>query len=265
MSNTTATANNTTTTINMSPTTTTTEQETHYTFYSQPWLFYPRRIHSYLTFKPLPSSILSTFVNVSFTRSGEMTKHPGKPEGSSIPVLRFGPASGDVIRQSVATLNYLEDKHPRGGWDMRGSTALERARVDEVIGITEDASQAFGFWAAQSTALYAPKVAQSIEAASFGRERLGKCLHTLQDYAVGNGVDEGKWIAGTEKASIADCVLASLIEYARDFYGKDLCLEFDLKILEGWMRKWESTEAGERGGEKTPPEELGKLAREWKW
>lgn len=117
----------------------------HYTFYTQSYLFFPRRIHAYLTAKPLPSHIKTTFVPVSFDSSGLMTKPAGKIDGT-IPMLRYGPSDGDFIRQSVAILNYLEEAHPMTGAeyaaeDMRGGSPMERARVSEIVALVEEAGQ----------------------------------------------------------------------------------------------------------------------------
>src|ERR1700761_4245941 len=90
--------------------------DAHYTFYTQPYLFYPRRVHSYLTAKPLPSDVKTNFEIVTFEqKTGQMIDTPGKPAGS-VPMMRLGPLEDNsFIRQSIAILAYLEEVHPRRG------------------------------------------------------------------------------------------------------------------------------------------------------
>lgn len=234
-----------------------------YTLYTSPSFLYPRRIHAYLTTKPLPPSISITHTPIAFAPDGTMTAPPGKIPGS-IPMLRYGSGSTEVIRQSVAIVGWLEDTHPRGLSDMRGSTPLERARVAEIIAVVEEATQAFGFWAANGSKLYAQMgLAQNQAAGEFAKGRMDKSLQTIWTYS-GENVESGKWIAGTEELSLADICLGCFVEYARDMYKKDV-LGGEHTGLEKWFERWESTEAGKPGEEKIPWKEFGDLAGEWKW
>ena len=142
---------------------------------------------------------------------------------------------------------------------------MERARVGEIVSLVEEASQAFGFWVMHSSSLYSPKVRQSRDASKTAEDRLHKTLNIIEDYCQENVVERGLWSAGTEGVTLADICLASLVEYARDFYGRDLCASGEHEVLKVWVGKWEGTEAGKRGGGKTPPEEFARLARENVW
>lgn len=202
-----------------------------------------------------------------------MTSAPGKPAGS-IPMLRYGEEANDLIRQSVAILTYLEETHPRKGthgegWevedDMRGSTPMQRARVNEIISLTEEVGQAFGYWVMQSSALYSSKVpSQSPSAASMISTRMHALLSTLESYARKSVGEEGMWIAGTAGVTLADICLASVVEYARDMYGRDL-IEGHEEVLGKWFERWEATEAGKPGGDKVPPEFFTALGKKWAW
>jgi glutathione S-transferase len=236
--------------------------EIHYTFYTSPSFFYPRRLHAYLTLKPLPPSIKSTLIPVTFDSKGQMTRPEGKIEGS-IPMMRYGPSDEDFIRQSVAILNYLEERHPRGGWDMRGAPGLERARVEEVVSVVEEASQAFGFLVMHSSALYTALVPQSREAAKTAEGRVHRSLSILESYARHSVLERGEWIAGTERLTIADLCLGSLMEYARDMYAWDL--KDGHEVLAKWMERWEGTEAGKKGGDKIPAREMTEVAMKRVW
>lgn len=234
--------------------------EVHYTFYTQPYLFFPRRIHAYLTAKPLPSNVKSSFELVTFDgKTGQMLDPPGKPAGS-VPMLRIDSASEPTyIRQSIAIISYLEEVHPRAGAsyaasDMNGSNPLERARVAEAISLTEEVGQALGFWAMNTSALYQQMgMTQSKEAGVAAKMRLHRCLQTLEDYCSG-GVQGGKWIAETEGMTLADVALGSVVEYSRDMYGRDVLEGHE--VLWKWFEKWERTEAGKPGREKDVPVEV---------
>jgi glutathione S-transferase len=243
-----------------------------YTIYTCPYLFYPRRIHAYLTLKPLPSNVEVNLVRTEFDSTGQMTQPAGKIEGT-IPMMRITTrhSQEDVwIRQSVAVLQYLEETHPRPSAgaedDMRGATPLARARVSEIVSLVEDASQALGFMVMHSAALYTPLVAgaggQSRSAFQTAKQRIDKSLATIESYAR-EGVDAGNWIASTEGLTIADLCLGSLVEYARDMYGWDL--REGHEVVRRWVERWERTEAGKPGGEKVPPVWMTELAMKRVW
>lgn len=63
--------------------------------------------------------------------------------------------------------------------------------------------------------------------------------------------------------TLADVCLASVLEYARDMYGRDLVREHE--VLRVWLGKWTGTEAGKMGGGKLPPREIGEAAQRWLW
>lgn len=87
-------------------------------------------------------------------------------------------------------------------------------------------------------------------------------LSTIESYSRDAVVNEGRWIAGTRGATLADVCLASVVKYARDMYGKDL--RRSREVIGKWVEKWDSTEAGRPGGEKTPPREMSEVAKRWK-
>jgi glutathione S-transferase len=253
-------------------------QNVQYTLYTQPYLLYPRRIHSYLTAKPLPSNIKIKFEYLTFDKSGQMNNPPGKPSGS-IPMMRIGPqVDNNLIRQSVAILSYLEETHPRLGssyaaQDMRGSTPSKRARVNEILCLTEDATAAFGFWVCNASALFESiGMPQNREVGEASEKRMHRVLATVEEYCRRAVMEEDKWVAGTEGMTLADVVLGSLVEYARDMYGRNIIggsgetgVESSHEVLGKWLDKWESTEAGRPGEEKVPPREWSELAGTWKW
>jgi hypothetical protein len=145
---------------------------------------------------------------------------------------------------------------------MRGSNPMERARVHELLSLIEEAGQAFGFLVMNSSSLFTGKVEQSRGVAAVCEGRMHKLLLTIEGYA-GEAVEAGKWLAGTEGATLADVCLASVVEYTRDMYGRDLTR--DHAAIGKWLDKWQSVEAGKRGGEKLPPQGISEVAKQWLW
>jgi glutathione S-transferase len=227
-----------------------------YTLYTQPYLLYPRRLSAYLAEKPLPKTVNLEQINVTFGPTG-MNNPPGKPNGS-IPMLKIGDSPDDYIRQTVAILEYLEEKHPRGR-DMRGSDPEERARVREIVALAEDVTQCMGFYVYNASKLQEGMgLEQAPSAARLAKERMHTMLGKIEEYAT-RYVREGRWLAGTQEPSLGDVCLYATVEYATAFYGLNLLGGHE--VLKTWYGMWNGREAAREREEKIPPVEMTAVAK----
>lgn len=192
--------------------------------YNFPWGPYPRRLTLYLAEKGITDIEL---IEVEFPHRPERW-----PEGfllnlnpaHSLPVLDTG--NGMLIGQSIAILEYLEERHPSP--NMLGGTLEEHARTRELMAIFDEATSFFGLWARHGSRLNAERHTPSAEAASIGAERFASKLR------VGEAKFVGPYVAGS-RITIADCVAMALIEFADRFYG--VRVPADCPKLAGWYQR----------------------------
>lgn len=233
-----------------------------------PWGVYPRRILLYLALKGLDSSEALKITPVTVVNTGMHA--PGKPAGT-VPILKL--PDGTFIKQSVAILDYLEDvcdrpdetkdwqvklsKAAAGNSSMRGSTPEERARIREMLGLADEATSHFGFACHKGTALFVPLEPTHAFTAKLVLDNCRKTLKLLEGY-----YDEESSRKGDGSFSIADCVLFSLLQFAKELYGKDLTIEPELQAI---RRFYTSFEARLDNNTKVPfyPEQIKALAQQW--
>ncbi|WP_158259790.1 glutathione S-transferase family protein [Phyllobacterium phragmitis] len=176
--------------------------------YNFPWGPYPRRLTLYLTEKGIADIEL---IEVEFPHQPELWPEDFLLKLSpahSLPILDTG--NGILIGQSIAILEYLEERYPSP--NMLGETSEERARTRELVAIFDEATSFFGLWARQGSRVNAERHTPNAEAASIGAERFASKLR------VGEAKFVGPFINGS-KLTIADCVAMALIEFADQFYG----------------------------------------------
>ena len=233
-----------------------------------PWGVYPRRILLYLTEKGLHTSPLIRITPVTITQDGMSTPY-GKPPGS-VPILKL--PDGSFIKQSVAILNYFEDicdhPDPKQPWQvelassastgtMRGDTAEERARTTDMISLADEANSQFGFACHKGSALFVPMETTNAYAAKLVLEFCKKNLKLLDGYYAGD-----KRLGDDGRVNIADCVLYSLLHFAKDLYELDLLADPGLSNLQSFYRLF-----GERESAKVEknhfPEDVKLLASQW--
>jgi glutathione S-transferase len=176
--------------------------------YNFPWGPYPRRVTLYLAEKGI---IDLELVNVEFPHKPERWP-PGflrtlNPAGA-LPVLDT--ADGAMIRQSIAILEYLEERYPSP--NMIGRTPKARAATRELVSVFDEATSFFGIWARQGSRLNVERHKPSAEAAAVGAERFASKLR-LAEEMIG-----GPFLAG-HTATIADIVAMALLEFVQGFYG----------------------------------------------
>lgn len=130
------------------------------------------------------------------------------PTGS-LPILRDD--DGTVIGQSLAILDYIEDKVPEP--DMRGRTPADRAWTRQFVHLFDEAATFFGLWARHGSPLGRGTVRMSRDVAEICAARYFNQLR-LVDRMMGDGA----FITG-DRITIADCVAMATLQYAADFHA----------------------------------------------
>lgn len=227
-----------------------------------PWGVYPRRILLYLSEKGILSSPLIKITSVTITRQG-MSAPGGKPPGT-VPMLKL--PDGTFIKQSVAILEYFEDicAHPQSDWQrelakgakssMRGDTFEQKARIRDMLCLSDEACTQFVFACHKGTALFALFEATNALTAKLSLEYCKKNLRLLSEYY------EGGTLEGGRQVTIADCILYSMLHFAKDLYGLDLVDDLpNLQRFYEWFQKRESAHVKEDHF----PRDVKELACQW--
>lgn len=178
------------------------------------WGPYPRRLTIYLAEKGIDNIEL---VEVEFPHQPERWPPDYLRKlnpAHSLPVLDLG--DGTRIGQSVAILEYLEDRYPVP--NLIGETPERRAATRAMVAIFDEAAAFFGLWARQGSRLNANRHTVSREAAAIGAARFGSKLR------VAEALMEGPFLTG-DTLTIADCVAMALLEFTDQFYGVELPTE----------------------------------------
>lgn len=232
------------------------------------WGLYPRRVLIYLAEKGLLTSPLIKITPVQITQQGMVAD--GKPPGS-VPILKL--PDGTFIRQSVAILDYFEDicdnpdtskawqvelaKSASGQGTMRGGTPEQRARTRDMLSLADEATSQFGFACHKGTALFVPMETTNALTAKLILEYCKKNLKLLEEYYA----EDRRFELGG-RANLADCVLASLLHFARDAYDFDLLADPELPGMRRFYEAFKERDSA-RVEKDHFPEEFKKLARQW--
>lgn len=169
---------------------------------------YPQRLNIYLA-ETNPT-------NVEFILFDEPHKQAGIPPVAvrcltptgSMPILEDD--DGTVIGQSLAILEYLEDK--ASGPDMLGATAAIRARTRQFVYMFDEALTFFGLWARHGSSLGHGDVRTSQDVAEICSDRYFELLRQIEKV-----IGDTEFIAD-ECVTVADCVAMATLQYAIDFY-----------------------------------------------
>jgi glutathione S-transferase len=212
--------------------------------YELTWGVYPRRVIIYLAEKGI-SDIAR--VTLDFLRGeNREPEHLERNPTGTVPVLEI--SSGVFIRQSTAILEYLEEIYPCP--NMIGDTPHARAFTRDLMSLINESTQFFGAFVTHASPLFAAMVEQKRDAAdgawNFFKQRLTALDQVVRSDEFLNGFHP----------TIADCSLAALVGFARDFYGVELPRE--CARINEWYRRF-STRPSARPPEY--PRELLALAR----
>ncbi|OBS28426.1 hypothetical protein FPOA_02364 [Fusarium poae] len=214
------------------------------------WGVYPRRVLIYLAEKGLLNSPLIKITEVTVD-NGKLFA-PGKPSGTA-PVLRL--PGGSFIKQSVAILGYFEDtcQHPKEDWEvelvknangsMLGDTAAERGRVRDMLSLADEITSQFGFACHKGSVLFQTVEETHPITAKLILEYCYKNLRLLDKYYEDDG--RLRRSSDDDRANIADCVLYSVLHFAKDLYRLDLLSDPELVNLRAfyeWFGKRESVQ-----------------------
>lgn len=231
------------------------------------WGLYPRRVLIYLSEKGLLSSPLIKITNVKITVKG--VEGPENTPKGSFPVLRL--PNGDLIRQSIAILDYFEDicekPDPKQDWQkklgesarnktMRGETAEQRARTRDILSLADEMTSQFSFACHKGSRLFVGMETTSPVTAKLALESCTKNLKLLAKYYEA-GAEPGK----DREISIADCVLMSTLQFAYDLYGMNLLIGQELSPLQGFYEMFGQREFMRERVEY--PEPIKALAPQW--
>jgi glutathione S-transferase len=187
------------------------------------WGLYPVRVTLYLAEKAIPDVQL---IEVDPTDPRTLSRvHELSPLGT-VPVLEA--EDGLVIRQSLAILEYLEERFPEP--NLMGETPAARAATRELVALLDEASTFFGIWCHKGSPVFAGHEPQSAEAAALAAEGYYKRVRLL-DTLMANA----PFLTG-DKVTIADCVAMALFHFAKGFYG--VALPADCSKLVGWYERF---------------------------
>ncbi|RGP81298.1 hypothetical protein FLONG3_442 [Fusarium longipes] len=230
------------------------------------WGVYPRRVLIYLAEKNLLQSPLIKIEEVTVD-NGKLSA-PGKPSGT-VPVLRL--PDGSFIKQSVAILEYFEEicQHPEEPWQtelamqangiMIGDTAAEMARVREMLSLADEITSQFGFACHKGSALFQQLEKTHPVTAKLILEYCHKNVRLLNKYYE----DDPRFGSTSDsRVNIADCVLYSVLHFAKDLYSMDLlsdCELSNLRAFYAWFGKRQSVQVGDNHF----PEWIKGLAGQW--
>uniref|UniRef100_A0A8H7KA78 GST N-terminal domain-containing protein n=1 Tax=Bionectria ochroleuca TaxID=29856 RepID=A0A8H7KA78_BIOOC len=233
-----------------------------------PWGVYPRRILLYLSEKGLIESPLIKITAVSFTLEGKMVAE-GMPAGT-VPVLKL--PDGSFIRQSGAILQYFEElcDHPEADqpWQaelasladktsMLGNSTAERARIRDMISLTEEACSYFGLACHKGSKLFEKFEKTSALASKLTLEYCIKDLKLLDAYYA-----EQKSLGEGRDVNIPDLMLFSVLHFSKDLYGLDLCANAEAANLQRFYDNFSKRKSAEVK-EGHFPDAIMALASQW--
>ncbi|KAM0264383.1 hypothetical protein ACHAPA_008309 [Fusarium lateritium] len=235
--------------------------------FSLSWGVYPRRVLIYLAERGLLKSPLIEFSEVTVSQDGKLTA-PGKPAGS-VPVLRL--PDGTFIKQSIAILEYFEDicQNPTETWQvelaktakndsMLGQTAQEKARVREILSLADEVTSQFGFACHKGTELFKMIEETHPTTAKLILEYCQKNLKLIERYYE----NDPRFSSSDGQATIADCVLYSVLHFAKDMYAMDLLADPELASLRAFY-EWFGGRESVRVADDHFPQQLKGLASQW--
>lgn len=177
-------------------------------FYNFPWGLYPRRVAIYLAEKGT-IEVERIDMEPHLIEGWPPTFLRALNPAGTLPVLDAG--EGVVIRQSLAILEYLEERFPSP--NLTGETAAARAATRELVAVFDEATTLFGIWSHKGSRLFATRETPSAEAAAAGAEKYKTKLRLAEAM-----ISSGPFLTG-DAVTIADCVAMALLQFVREFYG----------------------------------------------
>ena len=222
------------------------------------WGLYPRRVIIYLKEK----GILEDFevIPVNITAQG-MESPPGKPEGT-MPILEIarpsadGRKPGQYVFQSIAILQYLEEKYAEHGPCMLGATPEERAHSRDLLAVLDEAVAFAGRYVHNASAIFSTMEPQSADGARVCLDRAQQLFSQVEDMASANGP---YLVRGYEqRPMILDCVAMATLQFFRVVYGVDFADDKHPKLA-----KLYAAFSGQESAawDELPPEPLAQMAK----
>lgn len=187
---------------------------------------YPQRLNIYLAEKN-PATVELVIFDAPNRQAGIPPAEVSTltPTGS-LPLLVD--ADGTIVGQSLAILEYLEDKV--AGPEMRGDTPAARARTRQIVHMFDEAMTFFGLWARHGSILGRDRIRISQDIAEICASRYFDQLRLIEQMMKGED-----FIAGSD-VTTADCVAMATLQYASDFYA--VPLPPGCPRLRGWFDRF---------------------------
>lgn len=191
--------------------------------YELTWGVYPRRVTIYLAEKGI--SDIERIPLDFFRGENRQPEHLARNPAGTVPVLEI--SDGVFIRQSTAILEYLEELYPRP--NMIGATPLDRAYTRDLMSLINESTLLFGVHISHANRLFAGMVEQKRDAADAAWGFYLNRMTTLDRM-----VKSDEFLNGAHP-TIADCALASLLGFAKDFYNVTIPSDFG-RIVDWYAR-----------------------------
>lgn len=207
---------------------------------------FPRRVIIFLREKNIPKSKV-TIVPVSDPGLGDQAAQgfPARPTGS-LPILAIpnsevsNEPSYTYIRQSLAIMNYLDELcdsgalgFPKSEHSMRGSDALGRARVTELMCLADELTTS---WNPVRTFGTGAGTMPIPEASKEMMRWIQRTLNTIEMWFQDRDFAEMRH-GGTYNPNMAEIVLYQFLEFIEDCYGKNLTQGSTQKSLDVYGRE----------------------------
>ena len=192
-----------------------------------------RRVDIFLQERSLPKDLVQV-ITCTIKTPDAPAEAPGKPSGS-VPILQ-DTSSGFVLHESLAVMEYLDKLAVDRGSDTKyGSTTLERAKINEMMGLTETLVYLLKYLPCFGCKLFVSVVEgdQSPGGVRFMLKKLHTTLARTVKCAAPLPSEDGSapWLmeahrGGERTLTVADCSLFGILQYARHMFGWDLTADY---------------------------------------
>ena len=211
--------------------------------YQNSWTIYPRRVAIYLKEKGISGiEIEELDVLAGDDKKAYLDVNPT----GTLPALAV--ASGELVHESTAIMEYLEELHPEP--NLIGRTPLERAATRDFVNALNDAYSFAVIYVVHVSRAWADRVDQKPDAAAVLRERYRQLIGKLEILT-----SDGPFVPGTH-LTYADCAFYASAEYLDSFYGEplpDTCVKL--------RRAYENFATRRSAAPPTYPAEIQQVAR----
>lgn len=173
------------------------------------WGIYPRRVLIYLAEKKIDLERVAVDVLTGENRQPSFLAI--NPSGT-VPVLQLD--NGELIRQSGAIVEYLEQMYPEP--NLIGATSLERARTREFMSQINEAYTFFNIYTGHASPVFSQRLKQNPDVAAAMYERYRMIMRQIEE-----SMGIGPYLC-SDKLSFADCALFASAQFAQELYKEPI-------------------------------------------